>query len=296
MAFVKINESILREAMDKRKLLDDSGVKTGYIDLDYMFGGFYRGETYLLAGYPGIGKTSFALNLVEKIGVQDKGNIAYFAFDTGKKRILLNLIQLVAKTDCLADETSEVINSTIGKLMEKGIYIEDDYCMDSDEIIKRCKDLKVPFDLIIVDDLEAPFNLMKKELIKECDFLSNMHILANELNCPVLILSRAELEKKKKKKEKQDTTPDLYNLKNPKIKRYVDNILILHRDDYFDNQSEMRGIVEIIVPQNKSGNRGVVRLVWLPKYLRFSSIDDTNIKTNYVYKNGKTFKRYQLNG
>ena len=294
MALEKINESILREAMVKRELLDDSVVKTGFIDLDYMFGGFKRGESYLLAGYAGIGKTSFALNLVEKIGVQDKGNIAYFAFDKGKKEILLNLIQLVAKTDCLADETSEVINSTIGKLMEKGIYIEDDYCMDSDEIIKRCKDLKVSFDLIIVDDLEAPFNLMKKELSKECDFLSNMHILANELNCPVLILSRAEL--KKKKKEKQDTTPDLYNLKNPKIKRYVDNILILHRDDYFDNQSEMRGIVEIIVPQNKSGNRGVVRLVWLSKYLRFSSIDDTNIKTNCVYKNGKTFKRCQLNG
>ena len=133
---------------------------------------------------------------------------------------------------------------------------------------------------------------MKKELSKECDFLSNMHILANELNCPVLILSRAELKKKKK----GDTTPDLYNLKNPKIKCYVDNILILHRDDYFDNQSEMRDIAEIIVSQNKSGNRGVVRLVWLPKYLRFSSIDDTNIKTNYVYKNGKTYKRYQLNG
>ena len=67
MAFVKINESILREAMDNRRLMDDSGVKTGYIDLDYMLGGFNRGETYLLAGYPGIGKTTFALNLVEKI-------------------------------------------------------------------------------------------------------------------------------------------------------------------------------------------------------------------------------------
>lgn len=269
MAFVKINESILRDAMDKRELLDDSVVKTGFIDLDYMLGGFNRSETYLLAGYPGIGKSSFALNLVEKIGVQDKGNIAYFAFDKGKKGILLNLIQLVAKTDCLADESSEVINATIGKLMEKGIYIEDDYCMDSDEIIKRCKELKVSFDLIIVDDLEAPFNLMKKELSKECDFLSNMHILANELNCPVLILSRTELKKRKKK----DTSPNLYNLKNPKIKRYIDNILVLHRDDYFDNQSEMRGIAEIIVAQNKSGNRGVVRLVWIPEYLRFCSLD-----------------------
>ena len=96
-----------------------------------------------------------------------------------------------------------------------------------------------------------------------------MHILANELNCPVLILSRTEIKKKKKK----DTTPDLYNLKNPKIKRYIDNILILHRDDYFDNQCEMRGIAEIIVAQNKSGNRGVVRLVWLPEYLRFCTLN-----------------------
>lgn len=290
MAFVKINESILRDAMDKRELLDGSVVKTGFIDLDYMLGGFNRGETYLLAGYTGIGKTSFALNLVEKIGVQDKGNIAYFSFDKGIKGILLNLIQLVAKTDCLADEPSEAINSTIGKLMERGIYIEDDYCMDSDEIIKRYKDLKVSLDLIIVDDLEAPFNLMKKELSKECDFLLNMHILANELNCPVLILSRNELKKRKKK----DTSPDLYNLKNPKIRRYIDNILILHRDDYFDNQSEMRGIAEIIMAQNKSGNRGVVRLAWLPEYLRFSSINNTDIKINHVYKNGRTYKQCQL--
>ena len=67
-----------------------------------------------------------------------------------------------------------------------------------------------------------------------------------------------------------------------------------NRDDYFDNQSEMRDIAEIIVSQNKSGNRGVVRLVWLPEYLRFSSIDDTDININYVYKNGKTYKRCQL--
>ena len=77
---------------------------------------------------------------------------------------------------------------------------------------------------------------------------------------------------------------------------HTSKLLTSTDDNTFDNQSEMRGIVEIIVPQNKSGNRGVVRLVWLPKYLRFSSIDDTNIKNNYVYKNGKTFKRYQLNG
>lgn len=269
MALEKVTESMLMDVMRTDKQMDENIIKTGFIDLDRMVGGLRRGETYLLAGYPNIGKTSFALNLIEKIGVIDNKNIAYFAFDKGKNAVLINLIQLVAKTDCLADETSEVIDATIGKLMEKGIYIEDDCCMDADEIIKKCKDLKVSFDLIIVDDLEAPFNLMKKELNKECDFLSNMHILANELNCPVLILSRTELKKRKKK----DTGSDLYNLKNPKIKRYIDNILILHRDDYFDNQSEMRDIAEIIVAQNNSGNRGVVRLVWIPEYLRFCSLD-----------------------
>ena len=287
MGLERINEDMVQRATynsRKHGIINNPGIlSTGYVDLDYMLGGLRPGEVYLLAGRPRMGTTSFALNLIRHLSIHGKdGNrgIAYFSLDQGKAQIIKMLLQIVAKAEYqdvyINDGDSKKMETGKLVLSESGLYIEDTPRMSPIEIITSLisiPDYANAIDLIVIDYLELLDIEDEIELEKTIKCLK---AFAESAGCSVLLLSRLE----ETPELRENHIPIMEDLKWPSLERMVDHVIFLYRDDVYDRDSEMKGITEFIIARSKYASSGVVRLAWLPEYLRFCNLDQADLAEN----------------
>lgn len=272
MALEKITREIIEEIIISRNTKTDglysNAVSIGYRDLDNALGGFRRGETYLLAARPKMGKTALALNIIKNIAKNGNGRVAYFTLDMSREVLVDRLVQLAAgievKTYATNLKIPEDKANEIGSMIDKAeIYIDDLPLITTREIDSFLYEMGDGIDLVVIDAFQMLGD--SEEVYRALD---NLKRCAYFHNCPILILTSIT----KEPELRDDHRPRINDLQYPKAVRHVDNVMFLHRDDFYDKDSENKGIAEISIPRNKHRVAEIVELAWIPELLLFVNI------------------------
>ncbi|MQS45011.1 replicative DNA helicase [Companilactobacillus mishanensis] len=294
--FRKISDVVKSSFAEIDKLYDQksdvTGLSTGYKDLDAMTTGLHPDELIILAARPGVGKTAFALNLVENAAVKDHATVAMFSLEMSAESLVNRMLCSTGSIDANALRTGQLDESqwnslvvAMGSLSTTNVYIDDTPGVKMAEIRSKCRRLlkeSGKLDMVVVDYLQLIEGTGQENRQQEVSVISrNMKKLAKELHCPIIALSQLS----RGVEARQDKRPMLSDIRESgSIEQDADIVSFLYRDDYYrdedeDGNSEPQndedqdvGEVEVIIAKNRSGPRGTAKLLFVKSYNKFSSI------------------------
>ena len=265
------------------------GLATGYYELDDMLSGFQKGQLYIVAGRPSMGKTSLAMNITENVAVREGKTVLFFSLEMSAAQLSQSFLCSHARVDSNLLRTGRVSEEEFQKLVlaagafhETKILIDDSADLSVLDVRTRARRMKASqgVDLIVVDYLQkmnARTNgrYAESRQVEISSISSGLKSMAKELDLPVLAL--AQLNRGPEARE--DRRPMLSDLRESgAIEQDADAILLLYRDDYYNTDSEKKGIAEVILGKNRTGPTGTVELAFLKHFTRFEnlSINPTN--------------------
>ena len=264
---------------------DIAGVPTGFIDLDSMLTGLHPGELIIVGARPAMGKTSFAMNIAEHAALNKGKTTAVFTLEMPREQIALRMLCSDAKVDMqrvrkgtLRDEDWISLAKSLGPLSAAPMYIDDTSAITPTMLRSRCRRLMMDkgLDLVVVDYL----GLMRSDSHAEnrqlevSEISRQLKAIALELKIPIVAcaqLSRAN-------KDRIDKRPMLSDLRDSgSIEQDADVVMFLHREEYYNRDTEDKNIGEVIVSKQRSGPLGTVKLAWLSEYTTFANLAKENI-------------------
>ncbi len=276
-----------------KKLIEDSGkgggltgMGTGFIEVNKCTGGFHGGELILIAGRPGMGKSSFAVNIAEHVSIYDKRAVAIFNLEMPREQIVNRIICSQAlvdsnkiRTGSLTGEDWEKIGAVINRVASAPIYIDDTASITVSQIRAKCRRLKQTKDLqlVIIDYLQLMQSSGRSENRQQeiAEISRSLKILAKELNIPVIALSQLS----RASVQRADKRPVLSDLRESgAIEQDADMVMFIYREDPGKkSEGESSGVestkAECIVAKNRSGATKTFELAWQGAYTKFSNIE-----------------------
>lgn len=284
--FVSIRD-VLMEVFEKVEFLysnrgGTTGIPSGFVDLDKMTAGFQRSDLIIVAARPSVGKTAFALNVAQNVGVRAKETVAIFSLEMSAAQLVQRIICAEANVDATRMRTGtlegddwEKLTMAIGALSEAEIYIDDTPGITVADIRAKCRRLKKErgLGMILIDYLQLIQGRGKagENRQQEVSEISRtLKMIARELEVPVIALSQLS----RGVEQRQDKRPMMSDLRESgSIEQDADIVAFLYRDDYYDKESEKKNIIEIIIAKQRNGPVGTVELVFLKNYNKFVSLD-----------------------
>ena len=263
---------------------DAVGIKTGFSDLDEKLVGLGKGNMIIVGARPGVGKTSFALNLGTSIAKRTKKAVCIFSLEMSNEELVSRILSSEAMIDSKSLRKGELTNEEWEKLALSGsllseheIYIDDTTSISTTSMKAKLRRIK-NLGLVIVDYLQ----LMQSESRGEQsrvnqigDISRALKVMAKELGVPVIVLSQLSRTAEKDGSGKSSTsrTPMLSDLRDSgSIEQDADMVIFLSRD-YYGTDPERANLVDVIVAKNRHGATGKVTMGWLAKYTKFSTLD-----------------------
>ena len=261
------------------------GIPTGFRLLDTVLTGLGRGDLIILAARPGMGKTSFALNIATRVAMQQKVPVAIFSLEMTKEQLTNRILSAEAgidsqafRTGALRAEDWEYLALATEKLHDAPIYMDDTSGITITEM--KAKIRRVNQDptrpnvgLIVIDYLQLMHvggRHMDNRVQEVAEISRSLKIMAKELNVPVVCLSQLS----RASEQRSDKRPMLSDLRESgAIEQDADIVMFIYRDDYYDEESENKNIAEIIIAKNRHGATGTVELQWVGQYTTFSNPD-----------------------
>ena len=258
-----------------------TGVTSGFVDLDKMTSGFQPGELTIIAARPSMGKTAFSLNIATSAALRDGKKVAYFSLEMGQEQLMLRMLAAESKIDMslmrvgkIPDSAWPKLINTVSILSKSGLYIDETSGISPFEIRAKCRRLKATagLDLIMVDYLQL-MDLKQKVESREravSEISKTLKAIAKELKVPVIALAQLN----RGVEGRSDRRPMLSDLRESgSIEQDADVIMMIYRDDYYErDNSEQKGIAEIIIGKQRNGPTGVVKLAWLAQYGQFANL------------------------
>lgn len=269
--------SLEERAMNKGSL---TGLTTGYDDLDRMTSGLQRSDLILLAARPSMGKTALALNIAMN-SVKSGASVALFSLEMSKEQYVQRIISMESmvesnklRTGNLDDEDWTRLISTMSTISNYNVFIDDTASISVFELMSKCRRLKIEkgLDLIVIDYLQLMSdgtNSTNRQ--QEISNISRgLKALAREMDCPVVALSQLS----RAPELRQDHRPIMSDLRESgAIEQDADVVLMLYRDEYYHKEeSEKKGITEVIITKQRNGPVGTVELAWIGQYTKFGNI------------------------
>ncbi len=261
-----------------------TGIATGFIDLDYRTAGLQPSDLILIAARPSMGKTAFVLNIAQYVAFHENLCAAIFSLEMSKEQLINRLFSLEARVDAQALRTGNLSDTDWEKLIEGAgtignskLIIDDTPGVSISEMRSKCRKFKLEHDLklIIIDYLQLMSGSGRSRDNRQqeiSDISRSLKALARELNVPVIALSQLS----RAVEQRPDHRPMLSDLRESgAIEQDADVVMFLYRDDYYNHDSEMKGISEIIIAKQRNGPIGTVNLVWLPEYTKFANMEKT---------------------
>ena len=258
-----------------------TGVPTGFIDLDYKTAGLHNSDLILIAARPAMGKSAFALNIATNAALKAKVPAVLFSLEMSKEQMVNRILCSEAMVDSNKVRTGKIddddwikLADTMGDLSEAPIYIDDTPGISINEIRAKCRKLKLEknIGLVVIDYLQLVQGSSKRaqgSREQEISEISrSLKILAKEINVPVIALSQLS----RAPEQRPDHRPMLSDLRESgAIEQDADIVMFLYRDDYYNEDSEDKGLAEVIVAKHRAGSTGTVKLVWLGNYTKFAN-------------------------
>lgn len=254
-----------------------TGIPTGFTDLDYQTAGLQPSDLILVAARPSMGKTAFVLNIAQHIAFKAKKAVAIFSLEMSKEQLVNRLFALESRVDAqklrtgnLNDEEWSRLIEGAGIVGESQLIIDDTPGISISEMRSKCRKYKIDHDIgiIIIDYLQLMSGSGKNESRQQeiSDISRSLKALARELNVPVVALSQLS----RAVEQRPDHRPMLSDLRESgAIEQDADVVMFIYRDDYYNKDTEEKGVAEIIVAKQRNGPIGTVKLVWLPNYTKF---------------------------
>ncbi|WP_429351292.1 replicative DNA helicase [Paenibacillus sp. 4624] len=268
-----------------------TGIRSGYIDLDRMTSGFQNSDLIIVAARPSVGKTAFALNIAQHAANEGKKKVAVFSLEMSSSQLALRMISAEENVDAnrirtgfLRAEDWDKATRAIGVLGETNLFIDDSASLTAQGIINKCRRLKQKFglDMVVIDYLQLISGDKGKENRQQevTDISRKLKQLARELHIPVIALSQLN----RGVEQRQDKRPMMSDLRESgAIEQDADIVAFLHREDYYDAETEKKNIIEVIIAKQRNGPVGTVELVFLKQFNKFANYERTPqaLTTNY---------------
>lgn len=258
-----------------------SGIESGFIDLDNKISGLNPSDLIIIAARPAMGKSAFALNIATFVAMHMKTPVMIFSLEMSKEQMVTRILSSESEIDSMkvrnANFDSEdwlKLGEASGKLADVPIYIDDTPGLSASELRAKCRKAKLEKDigLVIIDYLQLMESKSRGNLSRQqevSDISRSLKILAKELKIPVIALSQLS----RATESRTDHRPMLSDLRESgAIEQDADIVMFLHREDYYDPETEKKNIAEVIVAKNRNGETGTVELAWLGKYTKFANL------------------------
>ena len=259
-----------------------SGTPSGFKDYDLKTSGLHDSDLVIVAARPAMGKSAFAINIATNVALQAKKGVAIFNLEMSKDQVGNRILCSEALVDSnkvrtgqLDDEDWVKLASTLTRLSEAPIYIDDTAGISIMEIRAKCRKLKIEKDigLVVIDYLQLIQGSGKKNASREqeiSEISRSLKILAKELHIPVIALSQLSRSVEKR----DDKRPMLSDLRESgAIEQDADIVMFLYRDDYYNPDTEKKNVAEVILAKHRGGSTGTVELAWLPSYTKFANLE-----------------------
>lgn len=261
-----------------------SGMESGFYDLDEKISGLNNSDLIIVAARPAMGKSAFVLNIATYVAMHNKVPVMVFNLEMSKEQLANRILsgeaevdnKKIANGDLSPDEYVKVAEG-MNRLAGTQLYIDDSSVLSPSEIRAKCRKAKLEknIGLVIVDYLQLmeSKNASGSRQQEISEISRGLKILAKELDVPVIALSQLS----RATEARADHKPMLSDLRESgSIEQDADIVLFIHRDDYYDQESENKNTAEIIVAKNRHGETGTVKLGWEGKYTRFSNLAKGN--------------------
>lgn len=283
--FVPIREVVMN-AMDKIEKASHSngsvtGIATGFIDLDYRTAGMQPSDLVLIAARPSMGKTAFVLNIAQYVAFHSGECVAIFSLEMSKEQLVNRLFAMESKVDSqhlrtgnLSDMEWEKLIESAGMIGQSKLIIDDTPGISIAEMRSKCRKFKLEMDLkmIIIDYLQLMSGSGRGSESRQqeiSDISRSLKALARELQVPVLALSQLS----RAVEQRPDHRPMLSDLRESgAIEQDADVVMFIYRDDYYNPDTEKKGIAEINIAKQRNGPIGTIDLVWLPEFTKFANL------------------------
>ena len=284
-SFSSMNELVKEafKAIEKRfeEKSSITGVPTGFSEFDKMTAGLQPSDLIIVAGRPSMGKTALALNMAQSAAVEQGKSVAVFSLEMAKQQLVMRMLCSQARIDSsrmrggfLKDSDWPKLAKAAGQLSQAPIYIDDTGAISILEMRAKCRRLQADkgLDLIMVDYLQLMRGSSSSDGSREreiSEISRGLKALARELSVPVIALSQwtRSLE------QRQDKRPMLSDLRESgAIEQDADVITFVYRDEYYNPESEDKGLAEIIIGKQRNGATGTVKLTFLKQFTLFADL------------------------
>ncbi len=280
--------TILHKVYDRLGELSQSdsaipGISSGLMDLDARLNGLNKSDLLLVAARPAMGKSAFALNLGVNVAKKTGMTVAFFSLEMSKEQLVMRLLATESSIDSkklatgkLADEEWTKLSMASSSLSQTDIRIDDNPSITVAEINAKCRRLD-NLGLVVIDYLQlmngSGYGSGKggdNRVTVVGEISRSLKIMAKELNVPVICLSQLS----RAVESRTDKRPILSDLRESgAIEQDADSVMFLYRDEYYNENSDAKGVAECIVAKNRHGETGTVKLQWLPQYQLFTDLE-----------------------
>lgn len=275
--------TVLHKVFDRLAELSQSdsaipGLSTGLRDLDMKINGLNKSDLLLVAARPAMGKSAFALNLGMNVAKKEKKTVAIFNLEMSREQLAMRLLASESFIELQKLATGKLSEEEWGKLCmasaalsQTDVRIDDNPSVTVADINAKCRRLD-NLGLVIVDYLQlmqgSGYGKSSDNRVTVVGEISRaMKIMAKELNVPVICLSQLS----RAVESRTDKRPILSDLRESgAIEQDADSVMFLYRDEYYNENSEDKGLAECIVAKNRHGETGTVKMQWLGQYQVFT--------------------------
>lgn len=282
-------ESILTESFERLEDLHRNkgkirGVPTGFRDMDGILAGLQRSDLIVLAARPSMGKTAFALNLAHNVAANTKQPVLVFSLEMSKEQLVDRLLSMESGVDAwalrtgnLTDSDFERISDAMGALSQAPVFIDDTPGITISELRTKARREahKQPLGLIVVDYLQlmsagGKFGGSDNRVQEISEISRGLKSIARELNVPLIALSQLS----RSVENRNPQIPQLADLRESgSIEQDADIVAFIYREEYYNPETENKGITDILIKKHRNGATGTVKLRFAKEKQRFIDVD-----------------------
>jgi replicative DNA helicase len=238
-----------------------TGVPTGFSDLDRLLNGLHPGQLIIVAGRPGLGKSTAAMDFARNAAVRHNMASAIFSLEMSKVEIVMRLLSAEARVPLhvlrsgqLSDDDWTKMARRMGEISEAPLFVDDTPNMTMMEIRAKARRLKQRHDLklMVIDYLQLMTSPKRVESRQQevADLSRGLKLLAKEVDCPVIAVAQLN----RGPEQRTDKRPQLSDLRESgSIEQDADVVILLHRDDYYDKESPRAGEADFVVAKHRNG-------------------------------------------
>jgi replicative DNA helicase len=276
---------LLAKAVEKVEFLRQNkgaltGQASGFADLDRMTTGWQKSDLVIVAARPSMGKTAFAVNMVEH-AVMTGNSVLVFSMEMPSEQIVMRMLSSLGRIDQTRMRTGDLTNedwtrfaSAVSQLKDKTLYIDDTAALTPGEVRSRARRVAREtggLDMIMVDYLQLMRTAKDSEnrATEISEISRSLKALAKEMKCPVIALSQLN-RALESRPDKRPMNSDLRE--SGAIEQDADVILFIYRDEVYNENTEDLGIAEIIIGKQRNGPIGKVRLKFTGNLTKFEDL------------------------